>query len=49
MTDRSTQRVTKVSEKVKVAITEAFRELAGEEVAITREELHKWYLEQQEK
>ena len=44
ITERSTQPVTKLSEPVRIAITEAFRELAGEEVALTREDLHQWFL-----
>jgi len=47
VTEQSTQRVTKLSEKVRVAITEAFRELADEEVAITKEGLHAWILKRQ--
>jgi hypothetical protein len=50
VTEQSTQRVTKVSEKVRVAITEAFRELAGgDEVAITKKGLHEWVLERRKR
>lgn len=47
ITERSSQRVTKVNDRVRVAITEAFRKLAGEEVAITKDDLHAWVLKRQ--
>ena len=47
ITSKSTQKVTKVSDRVAIAITEAFHKLAGDDVERDREALLEWFRERQ--